>query len=188
MFPTKYLKLQLLINRNKLIRINRKIHQINLNQCRLPIATATTSLLNRKNLTLKCENLQKKFSTENESLDSIHFEKVCEETLESLTEYFEELIENAKHLNEADVSYSSGVLTVDFGLPYGIYVINRQSPNKQIWLSSPTSGPKRYNFVSEENCWVYKHDGVSLHQLLQEEITKIVGAEVDFNKCTFSKV
>ena len=32
----------------------------------------------------------------------------------------------------------------------GTYVINKQTPNKQIWLSSPISGPKRYdlsNFI-----------------------------------------
>jgi hypothetical protein len=34
------------------------------------------------------------------------FEEVCGETLESLTDYFEELIENADHLRGSDVSYS----------------------------------------------------------------------------------
>ena len=29
----------------------------------------------------------------------------------------------------------------------GTYVINKQPPNKQIWLSSPQSGPKRYDWV-----------------------------------------
>lgn len=28
--------------------------------------------------------------------------------------------------------------------PNGTYVINKQPPNKQIWLSSPVSGPDRY--------------------------------------------
>ncbi|KAK2547811.1 Frataxin-like protein [Acropora cervicornis] len=32
----------------------------------------------------------------------------------------------------------SGVLTVNLGAGRGTYVINKQSPNKQIWLSSPT--------------------------------------------------
>lgn len=34
------------------------------------------------------------------------FEEVCEETLESLTDVFEELVENADHLKGADVSFS----------------------------------------------------------------------------------
>lgn len=36
---------------------------------------------------------------------SVKFEKVCDETLDSLAEYFEELVEQAQHLNAADVSY-----------------------------------------------------------------------------------
>lgn len=80
-------------------------------------------------------------------------------------------------------------MTVAFGEPYGTYVINRQSPNRQIWLSSPTSGPKRYDFADKNSgCWIYKHDGVPLHKLLQEEINLIVKTEVDFSKCSYSLV
>lgn len=81
------------------------------------------------------------------------------------------------------------MLTVVFGEPYGTYVINRQTPNKQIWLSSPTSGPKRYDFIEKDSgCWIYKHTGESLHKLLQEEINKIVKKPVDFSTCSFSLV
>lgn len=38
-------------------------------------------------------------------LSSVQYEKVCDETLNSLTEYFEELVEAAVHLSDADVSY-----------------------------------------------------------------------------------
>ena len=38
---------------------------------------------------------------------------------------------------------ADGVLTVNLGGEQGIYVINKQTPNRQIWLSSPLSGPKR---------------------------------------------
>lgn len=40
-----------------------------------------------------------------ELIDSNVYEKVCEETLDSLSEYFEELVEVASHLKSADVSY-----------------------------------------------------------------------------------
>lgn len=39
-------------------------------------------------------------------VDQATFEKACEETLESLSEYFEELIEDCDHLKSADVAYS----------------------------------------------------------------------------------
>ncbi|XP_055713489.1 frataxin homolog, mitochondrial [Phlebotomus papatasi] len=117
-------------------------------------------------------------------IDLVTYETVCSDTLEGLCEYFEILVEGTPHLKTGDVMYSDGVLTVKLGGKYGTYVINRQSPNRQIWLSSPTSGPKRYDFIpgegSSEGKWVYKHDGRSLHELLQEEIKAIVQKDVDF--------
>ena len=89
--------------------------------------------------------------------------------------------------------FQDGVLTINFGSPYGTYVINRQTPNRQIWLSSPTTGPKRYDFIPINNkndlngTWVYKHDNDTLHNLLQKEITLIVKKEVEFLKLPFSQ-
>ena len=65
--------------------------------------------------------------------------------------------------------------------PLGTYVINKQPPNKQIWLSSPISGPKRYDYVvlsegqdSKEGTgagdWVYLRDMSSLSSLLLTEV------------------
>uniref|UniRef100_A0A2M4C0Z6 ferroxidase n=1 Tax=Anopheles marajoara TaxID=58244 RepID=A0A2M4C0Z6_9DIPT len=120
------------------------------------------------------------------TIDPVTFEAVCSETLESLCDYFEELVEETSTLTQADVMYSDGVLTVNFGRPHGTYVINRQSPNRQIWLSSPTSGPKRYDFVSgkeaiDKGYWLYRHDGVTLHELLHEEVSKIAGRPLDLS-------
>ncbi|EDW82618.1 uncharacterized protein Dwil_GK10087 [Drosophila willistoni] len=112
-------------------------------------------------------------------LDTATYERVCSETLDALCDYFEELTENANDLKGSDVSYGDGVLTVNLGQPHGTYVINRQTPNKQIWLSSPTSGPKRFDFV--DNKWVYKHSGETLHSLLQLEIPNIIKSQsIDF--------
>ncbi|XP_071794866.1 frataxin, mitochondrial-like [Asterias amurensis] len=119
------------------------------------------------------------FSSSTEgSLDQLTFENLAEETLEKLLEFLEELGDEEDSLTDFDVTYSSGVLTVSFGADHGTYVINKQSPNKQIWLSSPTSGPKRYDYVN--NDWVYSHDGIPMHNLLSEEISKIVGRTLDF--------
>ncbi|CAH2105830.1 unnamed protein product [Euphydryas editha] len=122
------------------------------------------------------------------SLDPLVYDKICNETLESLYEYFEELIDRSPNLKGADITFSDGVLTIALGSNHGTYVINRQSPNKQIWLSSPTSGPKRYDLILENGgYWVYKHDGKTLHQLLQNEISKIVN-DTDFSNCSHSLV
>lgn len=71
------------------------------------------------------------------------------------------------------------------GDKFGTYVINRQTPNRQIWLSSPTSGPKRYDYIDDS--WIYKHDGVAMHQLLQDELSKIISIDVDFLKLSPNK-
>ncbi|KAB0790823.1 hypothetical protein PPYR_15178 [Photinus pyralis] len=120
------------------------------------------------------------------TIDHVTYERVCDETLDSLTEYIEELIESSQNFKSADVAYSDGVLTVNCGGTHGTYVINRQTPNRQIWLSSPSSGPKRYDFDTTNNCWIYKHDGRTLHQLLQEEFANITNDKVDFSKCSYS--
>lgn len=70
--------------------------------------------------------------------------------------------------------------------PNGTYVINKQPPNRQIWLSSPITGPKRYNWVvlgesmSEKQGsgigdWIYIRDGSSMTQLLASELGIVVG-------------
>ncbi|XP_003740882.1 frataxin, mitochondrial [Galendromus occidentalis] len=111
------------------------------------------------------------------ALSSIEYEKQSKITLDNLCEYFETILESVE---DSDVNLSDGVLTVKLGDDLGTYVINKQSPNKQIWLSSPISGPKRYDFVSSK--WVYKHDASELYALLTEELRGLLrNSEIDFN-------
>lgn len=77
-----------------------------------------------------------------------------------------ELEEIADSNPDLDVEYSDGVMNVTIDSA-GTYVINRQPPSKQIWLSSPLSGPKRFDYI-EGTGWVYK-DGTELKQLLKTE-------------------
>jgi len=108
----------------------------------------------------------------------VSYHNIADETLDALAELFEDLGETPSSPKDYDVQLSDGVLTVNLGAGRGIYVINKQSPNKQIWLSSPTSGPKRYDFTN--GTWIYTHDRVSLHSLLSAEISAALGLEVDF--------
>ncbi|PAV82884.1 hypothetical protein WR25_21152 [Diploscapter pachys] len=86
-------------------------------------------------------------------------------------EYFDTVPDRHNVSKEYDVSYSMGVLTTVVSKEIGTYVINKQSPNRQIWLSSPISGPKRYDLVEEK--WIYSHNGESLHSLLNREFRQI---------------
>ncbi|ALC49149.1 fh [Drosophila busckii] len=127
------------------------------------------------------EQTTKAYSSQAEtdcSLDNATYERVCAETLDALSDYFDELMEQTNDLPGSDVAYGDGVLTIKLGSAHGTYVINRQTPNKQIWLSSPSSGPKRFDFVTSSGDnngkWIYKHSGESLHELLQLEIGNIL--------------
>jgi frataxin len=82
----------------------------------------------------------------------------------------------------------SGVLTLNIG-PHGTYVINKQPPNQQIWMSSPFSGPARFSYVPEVEGegaqegkegarWFYSRDGVTLGHVLDQEIRSVLVAEV----------
>ncbi|KAK6360142.1 Mitochondrial chaperone Frataxin [Orbilia blumenaviensis] len=97
------------------------------------------------------------------SMDKYH--EIADETMDDI---FTKLEERAEVEKELDVEFSAGVLTLD--TPNGTYVINKQPPNKQIWLSSPISGPKRYDWIEESRQWVYSRDQSTLSGLLTEEV------------------
>uniref|UniRef100_A0A1A8UFE8 Frataxin, mitochondrial n=3 Tax=Nothobranchius furzeri TaxID=105023 RepID=A0A1A8UFE8_NOTFU len=111
------------------------------------------------------------------NLSEATYEKLADETLEGLAEYFEDLADEDFTGAEYDVVFSSGVLTIKVGGVHGTYVINKQTPNRQIWLSSPTSGPKRYDWTGDR--WVYAHDGVGLHHLLSKEFSAIFSTNIN---------
>ncbi|KPV72675.1 uncharacterized protein RHOBADRAFT_65592 [Rhodotorula graminis WP1] len=103
------------------------------------------------------------------------YHDLSNKTMDSLTEYLEEKLEDLD-LPGLDVEYSSGVLTLKLG-DKGTYVINKQPPNKQIWLSSPVSGPKRYDYDSAQRVWFYARDGTTMHDLLNTELRDKLGDE-----------
>ncbi|ORY52964.1 Frataxin [Rhizoclosmatium globosum] len=79
-----------------------------------------------------------------------------------------------------DVVYSSGVLTFNTGIA-GTYVINKQPPNKQIWLSSPISGPKRFDHLNGN--WIDSKKTDKLEELLETELKTIFkGIDVTITK------
>lgn len=79
------------------------------------------------------------------------------------------------------IVHQAGVLRVDFISKQLSYVLNKQPPNKQIWLSSPISGPKRFDWVvlqegqnakegGGQGDWVYLRDGTSLTDIIRKEL------------------
>ncbi|KAJ2601362.1 Mitochondrial matrix iron chaperone [Coemansia sp. RSA 1722] len=103
-------------------------------------------------------------------LDDSKYHNLSSQAMDSLTEYFEDLGDQLE-MDDYDIEYTSGVLTLRLGV-HGTYVINKQPPNKQIWLSSPISGPERYDYDETNNAWFCRHKDESLGALLNQEISE----------------
>ncbi|KAI2632262.1 Frataxin [Hypoxylon sp. NC1633] len=109
-------------------------------------------------------------------ITSEEYHELADEYLDNILSKYENLQDEK---GEVDVEFSSGVMSVK--VPnVGTYVINKQPPNKQIWLSSPISGPKRFDYVvigdgagdkqdTGKGDWVYMRDGTTLNSILREE-------------------
>ncbi|GAQ89301.1 putative frataxin [Klebsormidium nitens] len=104
------------------------------------------------------------------------FHELADETLHRLQEAVEEFVED-QDVDGADVEYSTGVLTIKLG-GLGTYVINKQTPNRQIWFSSPVSGPARFDWLPESEAWVYRRTKAELLRVLEEELEQLVHAKI----------
>lgn len=119
-------------------------------------------------------NLKRTFalSTEGERIESqidqvsvSEYNNISDEYLETLSDSLEDLTEKVALV---EYELTEGVLKI-YIPENGHYVINKQKPNKQIWLSSPISGPKRYDLINGK--WITLRDGTALTELLEEEIS-----------------
>ena len=75
------------------------------------------------------------------------------------------------------------MLSIQLGA-LGSYVINKQTPNRQIWWSSPLSGPMRFQWNTTTRRWENVRDTrlPTLDALLAAELRRLVN--VDFSKLT----
>ena len=93
----------------------------------------------------------------------------------SLTNIFESIVDKNYNFIE-DLDLSNGILKIDLKNNKA-YIINIQKNNKQIWLSSPFSGPKRFEYINNE--WVDIHNNkIKLYELLNSEFNnnyKLIG-------------
>lgn len=98
-------------------------------------------------------------------------------------ERVEERVDALNHEAVEEVSGSGGVLTIDLG-PKGTFVLNKQAPKLQLWLSSPLSGPHHYDMVDSkagargEIVWNCDSDGHSLQTKLEKELSEVLKVEV----------
>ena len=80
------------------------------------------------------------FFSSTQTLSEKQYLVLVEDFLQNLSDHIDELMDADSNSIIEDVNYSSGVLKLD--MTNGkTYVLNKQAPNKQLWLSSPFSGP-----------------------------------------------
>jgi CyaY protein len=80
-----------------------------------------------------------------------------------------EIIEDNDKQGRFDIDLNDGILTMEN--ENGTYVINRQSAAKEIWLSSPVSGP--HHFAFHKNRWISSKNGDFFEILTNELEIKI---------------
>ncbi|KAJ1753849.1 Mitochondrial matrix iron chaperone [Coemansia sp. RSA 1821] len=98
------------------------------------------------------------------------YNKLADATMDDLVTYLEDLGDSME-IDDFDVEYSQGVLTLSLG-SVGTYVINKQPPNRQIWISSPISGPERFDYQTDRDAWICRKTSDTLGELLQRELQK----------------
>ena len=65
----------------------------------------------------------------------------------------------------------------------GTFVLNKQTPNRQVWLSSPVTGPQRYNFCLRSAMWRNaRDDDVELTALLADDLEQLLGTRLSFEQ------
>jgi frataxin len=105
------------------------------------------------------------------------YHRVADGTLRAIQDAIDEAFEGYDDAGnggaaptEYELNVASGVMTLS--LPgRGTWVLNKQTPNRQIWWSSPLSGPKRFEYI--EGAWCSTKDGLTLGPLLVQELRHV---------------
>lgn len=97
----------------------------------------------------------------NRIMENTEFAKIAEKTISLIADIIETEDKNCL----IDVDFQGDILNLI--TDKGIFVINKHSAAKEIWLSSPISGP--YHFFYELGIWQTKTD-IKLYEILEQEL------------------
>jgi len=109
------------------------------------------------------------------------YHTVADECLEDIQDAVEACLEDEMPQLDFEITFASGVLTMVLP-PHGTWVLNKQTPNQQIWWSSPLSGPRRYEFDFEEQTWSYtrsESQSLTLKESMKSEMEEIYNVKID---------
>ena len=94
------------------------------------------------------------------------FENIAEKTLNMLLDRIDDALGDA-----FDVDLNGGILIIE--LENGAqYVINKNAPNYEIWMSSPHSGASHYYLDDDLETWVDTRNGDKFFEKLSQELSQ----------------
>ena len=109
------------------------------------------------------------------------FHTLSERVLEGIENVAEEFAD-ADPDERVEVEVSGDVLEISVR-GGGTFVLNKQTPNRQVWLSSPVPGPQRYNFCLRSAMWRNsRDDDVELTALLADDLEQLLGTRLSFDQ------
>ncbi|XP_060188934.1 frataxin, mitochondrial [Lycium barbarum] len=112
-------------------------------------------------------------------LQEDEYHRLANATIHDLLDKLEEYGDSVD-IDGFDVDYGNEVLTLKLG-SWGTYVINKQTPNRQIWMSSPVSGPSRFDWDQNSQGWVYRRTKANLVKVLEQELEKLCGSAINLS-------
>lgn len=109
-------------------------------------------------------------------LEEGEFHRLADSTIHSIQEKLEDYGDSIE-VDGFDIDYGNDVLTVKLG-DLGTYVLNKQTPNRQLWLSSPVSGPSRFDWDRDTKAWIYRRNKANLYKILEDELEQLCGKPI----------
>jgi len=104
------------------------------------------------------------------SLSESRFHALADEWLQTVVDVVDQAVGDT-----VEVDLIGGVLTIDLGAR-GQYVVNKHAPNRELWLSSPSSGAWHFSYDSDSDAWLSTRDrSQSLSELLERELGTATG-------------
>ncbi len=105
-------------------------------------------------------------------MDESRFSTLAGDMLERIGDAVDEALGD-----EIDVEFQGGILTLSLE-GGGQYVINKHTPNREVWMSSPVSGATHFAYA--DGSWVSTRDpSVVLNQVLAAELKSKFAVNLD---------
>ncbi|CAN0914734.1 Frataxin, mitochondrial [Linum grandiflorum] len=109
-------------------------------------------------------------------LQENEFHELADSTIHDLQDKLEEYGDTVQ-VDGFDIDYGNEVMTLELG-ELGTYVLNKQTPNRQLWLSSPVSGPSRFDWDRDAEAWIYQRTKASLARVFESELQQLCGEPI----------